>query len=73
LAGCKGFAAAVLGGFGSVPGAIVGGVTLGLAESLSAILISSKYRDAIAFLVLIVVLVFRPNGILGARQKKVKL
>jgi len=73
LAGLKGFAAAVLGGFGSVPGAIVGGVILGLAEGLSAILISSKYRDAIAFLVLIVVLVFRPNGILGARQKKVKL
>jgi branched-chain amino acid transport system permease protein len=73
LAGLKGFAAAVLGGFGSVPGAIVGGVVLGLAESLSAILISSQYRDAIAFLILIIVLVFRPNGILGARQKKVKL
>jgi branched-chain amino acid transport system permease protein len=73
LAGLKGFAAAVLGGFGSVPGAIVGGVALGLAESLSAILISSTYRDAIAFLILIVVLVFRPNGILGARHKKAKL
>lgn len=67
IAGLKGFAAAVLGGFGSIPGAIVGGVILGIAENLSASLISSAYRDAVAFLILIGVLVFRPNGILGKK------
>ena len=67
MAALKGFAAAVLGGFGSVPGAIVGGVVLGLAENLSATFISSTYRDAVAFVILVVVLIFRPNGILGKR------
>jgi branched-chain amino acid transport system permease protein len=71
IAALKGFAAAVLGGFGSVPGAIAGGVMLGLAENLSASLISSAYRDAVAFLVLIGVLVFKPNGILGKKVMKV--
>lgn len=71
IAALKGFAAAVLGGFGSVPGAIVGGVILGLAENLSASMISSAYRDAVAFLILIGVLVFRPNGILGKKVMKV--
>ncbi len=71
IAALKGFAAAVLGGFGSVPGAIVGGVMLGLAENLSASLISSAYRDAVAFLILIGVLVFRPNGILGKKVMRV--
>lgn len=66
-AALKGFAAAVLGGFGSVPGAIVGGVVLGLAENLSATFISSTYRDAVAFVILIGVLIFRPNGILGKK------
>ena len=67
MAALKGFAAAVLGGFGSVPGAIVGGVVLGLAENLSATFISSTYRDAVAFVILVVVLIFRPNGILGKK------
>lgn len=71
LAGLKGFAGAVLGGFGSVPGAIVGGVILGLAENLSATLISSAYRDAFAFLILIGVLVLKPNGILGKKVLRV--
>jgi len=70
ITGLKGFAAAVLGGFGSVPGAIVGGMILGLTENLSASLISSTYRDAVAFLILIGVLLFKPNGILGKKVLK---
>jgi len=72
LAGLKGFAAAVLGGFGSIPGAISGGVVLGLAENLSARYISSAYKDAIAFVVLIVVLLLKPNGLLGGKGKGIK-
>ncbi|MCR4425263.1 MAG: branched-chain amino acid ABC transporter permease [Firmicutes bacterium] len=66
LAGLKGFAAAVLGGFGSIPGAIAGGVVLGVAESMAASVVST-YRDAVAFLILIGVLLWRPGGIMGRR------
>jgi branched-chain amino acid transport system permease protein len=65
LLGLKGFAAAILGGFGSVPGAILGGLILGLLESLGAAYISSAYKDAIAFVVLLLVLFVRPRGLLG--------
>lgn len=65
LLGLKGFAAAILGGFGSFPGAVVGGVTLGLLESLSAGYGSSAYKDVVAFVVLLLVLFFRPKGLLG--------
>ena len=65
LLGLKGFAAAILGGFGSFPGAILGGVGLGLLESLSAGYISSAYKDAVAFVVLLLVLFVRPKGLLG--------
>lgn len=68
LAGLKGFAAAVLGGFGSIPGAIAGGLILGLAENLSASLISSVYRDAVAFVILIGVLLLKPSGIMGKKD-----
>jgi len=61
----KAFAAAVLGGFNSLPGAVIGGFLLGIIENISAIYISSAYKDILAFLVLIVVLVFKPAGILG--------
>ena len=63
----KGFAVLILGGLGSIPGAIVGGVVLGVSESLAAGFVSSAYKDVIAFLVMIVVLLFRPEGLLGKR------
>ncbi len=65
MLGLKGFAAAVLGGFGSFPGAVVGGITLGLLESLGAGLISSTYKDAIAFLALLAILFWKPTGVVG--------
>jgi branched-chain amino acid transport system permease protein len=68
MLGLKGFAAAILGGLGSFGGAIVGGLVLGLLESLSAGYVSSAYKDVVAFLVMLVVLFFRPRGILGALQ-----
>jgi branched-chain amino acid transport system permease protein len=67
MPGLKAFVAAVLGGIGSVPGAMVGGLALGLTEEYVAGYTSSSYRDAIAFAVLIGVLLFRPEGILGRR------
>ena len=70
-AGLKGFTAAVLGGIGSIPGAMLGGLLLGLTENL-ATGVSSTYKDLIAFVVLVLVLLLRPTGLLGARiQKKV--
>ena len=67
MLGLKGFAAAILGGLGSGPGAVLGGVMLGVAEAMSAGYLSSAYKDAIAFVILLVVLVFMPNGLLGHR------
>lgn len=69
LLGLKGFAAAILGGFGSFPGAVLGGLGLGLLESLSAGYISSAYKDVLAFVVLLGVLVVRPRGLLGGSKK----
>ena len=68
MLGLKGFAAAMLGGLGSFAGAIVGGLALGLVESLSAGFVSSAYKDAIAFLVILAVLFLLPGGLLGARH-----
>jgi branched-chain amino acid transport system permease protein len=68
MLGLKGFAAAMLGGLGSFIGAVVGGLVLGLLESLSAGFLSSAYKDAIAFLVLLALLFFMPGGLLGARR-----
>ncbi|MCM2272049.1 MAG: branched-chain amino acid ABC transporter permease [candidate division Zixibacteria bacterium] len=65
LPGIKAFTAAVLGGIGNIKGAMVGGFALGILEALSAGYISSEYKDVIAFVVLILVLVFRPTGIFG--------
>ncbi len=65
IAGIKAFTAAVLGGIGSIPGAMFGGIFLGFVESLGASYISSEYKDAYAFAVLIVILLIRPAGIFG--------
>ena len=70
MAGMKAFAAAVLGGIGSIPGAMLGGVILGILEIMGVAYLSSSYKDAIAFAVLIIVLIIRPQGLLG--QKKTK-
>lgn len=63
----KGFSVLILGGLGSIPGAIVGGLVLGVTEALAAGFISSAYKDVIAFLVMIVVLLVRPQGLMGKR------
>ncbi|NOY85705.1 MAG: branched-chain amino acid ABC transporter permease [Deltaproteobacteria bacterium] len=65
IAGIKAFAAAVLGGIGSVPGAMLGGGILGMAEVMGAGYISSPYRDGIAYAVMILVIIFKPAGLLG--------
>ena len=67
LVGLKAFAAAVLGGLNNVYGALIGGLLLGVLENVTAGFVSSNYRDAIAFVVMILVLRFRPSGILGQR------
>ncbi len=65
LTGLKAFSAAILGGVGSIPGAIIGGLILGVAENLGAAYISSGLKDAVAFTIMIIVLILRPSGIFG--------
>lgn len=67
VVGNKAFAAAVLGGIGELPGAVMGGLIIGVLEAITASYISSGYRDAIAFAVLIIVLIVRPRGIMGKK------
>jgi branched-chain amino acid transport system permease protein len=72
LPGIKAFVAAVLGGIGSFPGAVAGGLLMGVTETLVAAYISSTYRDAVAFIVLIAVLLVKPAGLFGTvRVEKV--
>ncbi|MFO7460038.1 MAG: branched-chain amino acid ABC transporter permease [Desulfatiglandales bacterium] len=66
-AGLKGFTAAVLGGMGSVSGALMGGIILGLIEEAATLFIPAAYRDAVAFAVLVLVLIFRPRGLMGEK------
>jgi len=68
LPGLKAFVAAVLGGIGSIPGAMAGGLLLGIVETLVSAYLSSTYRDAIAFVVLIAILLYRPAGLFGTAQ-----
>lgn len=65
IPGIKAFTAAVLGGIGNVPGAMLGGYFLGIAEALGVLVMPSEYKDVIAFSLLVLVLIFRPKGILG--------
>ena len=64
MMGLKGFAAAVLGGVGSYPGAVIGGVVLGLLENLATGYISSFFKDTIAFLALLSILFIKPSGLI---------
>jgi branched-chain amino acid transport system permease protein len=66
LAGMKAFTAAVLGGIGSIPGAVMGAMILGFSESFAAGYVSSAYEDAVAFVLLIAILTLRPDGIMGS-------
>jgi len=68
IAGIKAFVAAVLGGIGSIPGAVLGSLVLGWTESFFTGYISSDYEDVFAFLFLVVILIFRPSGILGRSE-----
>lgn len=72
-AGMKAFAAAVLGGIGNIHGAMLGGLLLGVFEGAGAAYISSMYRDAVAFSILILALIFRPEGLLGEGRSVEKL
>jgi branched-chain amino acid transport system permease protein len=65
--GLKAFAAAIIGGFGSIPGAIIGGVLVGLTEILGAAYISSAYKEAIVFALMFAFLLVRPQGLFGER------
>ena len=67
MPGLKAFVAAVLGGIGVIPGAVLGALIMGQAESLTTAYLSSTLRDAVAFGILIVVLMVRPTGLLGRR------
>jgi branched-chain amino acid transport system permease protein len=72
MPGLKAFVAAVVGGIGNIPGAMAGGILMGLSEVLVVGYVSSTYRDAIAFVILILVLLVRPSGLFGASlQEKV--
>jgi branched-chain amino acid transport system permease protein len=70
-AGLKGFAACVFGGLTSIPGAILGGLIIGVVENLTVQFISSGWRDVVGFLVMVVVLIVRPQGLLGRKMRTV--
>lgn len=70
LYGLKAFVAAVLGGIGMIPGAMIGGLILGVAETGVSAIGYSSYRDAVAFTILIAILIFKPTGILGKNQRE---
>jgi branched-chain amino acid transport system permease protein len=64
----KGFVAAILGGFSSLSGAVLGGFVLGLAENLIAVYVTSSFKDVLVFVLLILLLLLRPSGLLGRKQ-----
>ena len=65
MPGIKAFTAAVFGGIGSIPGAMLGGILLGIIETMTKAYLSTKFSDAIVFLVLIIVLLVKPAGLMG--------
>ena len=65
--GLKAFIAAILGGIGNIPGAMIGGLILGVSEALASAYIAVAWKDVVAFLVLILILIIRPTGLLGER------
>jgi branched-chain amino acid transport system permease protein len=66
----KGFEIIVIGGLGSIPGALIGGVLLGVVESLGAAFISSPYQNVYGFILVLLVLLFRPYGLFGERARE---
>jgi len=68
--GLKAFPAAVLGGFGSIPGAIVGGLIIGVSENLAGTYMATWVKDIVAYIILLVILMIRPQGIFGIQEKK---
>jgi branched-chain amino acid transport system permease protein len=69
--GLKALTAAVIGGFGSLPGAVIGGLILGVLETYGTIYMTSDFSNALAFVVLIVVLLVRPSGLIGAKVREI--
>ena len=65
----KGFISSVVGGLGSVPGSIVGGLFIGLIENIGILFLPSSYKDVISFSVMLIFLLFRPQGILGVKMR----
>ena len=68
MIGLKAFTAAVIGGIGSIPGAMLGGLLLGLLEAAGTQIIGSAWQDVFAFTILIIMLILRPNGLLGKTE-----
>lgn len=68
-----GFTAAALGGFGSAAGALVGGLTIGIGENLIVVYVNPDYKDAITYALLVLVLIFRPQGLLGEKQARARV
>lgn len=70
LAGLKGFTASVVGGIGNIPGAVVGGLLIGMAEAFASVYISVTFKEAVAFIILVAALLIRPSGLLGRRVEE---
>jgi branched-chain amino acid transport system permease protein len=68
MIGIKGFVAAVIGGFGNLPGAFLGGLILGVLETIGGGIISSTYKDSISFVIMIIIMIFLPSGLFGEKR-----
>ena len=72
MLGLKGFVAAIMGGLLSYPGAVVGGLVLGVVENVGAGVTSAGYKEIIVFVILVLILLFRPQGFIGSRERAVE-